>query len=221
MKPLYVVGDIHGMFQPFLNIMKQITDDVKEPSVLCFLGDYVDRGPASYEVIEFLRLFEHPMLKVVCLKGNHEDMMMEALANPLDDLWTINGGSATVESYVNNDQWPVPQSHREFLHGLKLFYVHDMERLGERYRIVCVHAGLDPEKQLDDHNESMLLWSRKFTDYKGEYAAADMVVYGHTPARNVYRTDHQIGIDTAAVFEGWLTCVKFPTDKEPVFFFAK
>lgn len=207
MKPLYVVGDIHGCYDEMLTLLHEVKNDIQargyDEGTLVFVGDYIDRGPKSYEVVDFLmKLDDFFGFKVVKLKGNHEDMFLNSYRDFMN-----NGGVETMKSYERNLFDKVPDDHHDFMWYLPLFYLHDVPEEGRR--IVVVHAGLDPTVKLEHHSDHMLLWNRNVVGYDGEYVNNDFVVYGHTPLREVLVRKNQLGIDTACVFGGRLTCAVF------------
>ena len=112
MKRTYVIGDIHGCYREFKQLLELCSDNDGKPARLITLGDYVDRGPDSFGVVQLIRhrlAGEYPVFRsIINLKGNHEDMMVQAvLGGELSDKqnWVSlnNGGDATVESYPNKN----------------------------------------------------------------------------------------------------------------------
>ncbi|ABC23906.1 metallophosphoesterase family protein [Rhodospirillum rubrum] len=215
---LYAVGDIHGRDDLLERLMARILEDGRagapERRVVVFLGDYVDRGPGSADVLDLLAGWAPPDLQVVCLKGNHEAMMMAFLAEPEGGKrWIASGGAAALASYgitlastkggdlrrageaLNR---VLPAHHRRFLEGLALSHVE-----GD---YCFVHAGLRPGRALKDQDADDLLWIRKpFLTFEGTFP--HMVVHGHTPSREPVIRPHRLGIDTGAWTRGMLTCV--------------
>lgn len=216
-KPLYVIGDVHGCLGEMKDMLNILKNDVQEPSVLCFLGDYVDRGSNSSGVIEYLRKFKMDNIEPVFLKGNHEVMMLDALGPRANfsnvNLWYMNGGQETMDSYPNEK---IPDKHFKFLNNLKLYYKHDFSD----GPVVCVHAGIDPVlKNMDDQSQETLIWSRSYVTYNGLYSSADFVVFGHTPLKNIQFNRYSMGIDTACVFGNKLTMIKInDIGEKPVIF---
>src|SRR5437868_3122546 len=98
----FAVGDVHGCFPKLTDLMQCCVDYAgSRPHQFVMLGDYVDRGPDSRAVVKHLRwLGEQDPNRIVCLKGNHEELLLSAVENPSDfPLWIRNGGDATLESY--------------------------------------------------------------------------------------------------------------------------
>ncbi len=219
---VYAVGDIHGRADLLATLHDLIVDDAAAATakrkVLVYLGDYVDRGPWSFAVVDML--IEAPLegFEIVHLKGNHEDFLLRFLEDEnLEeaDLWLINGGDATLHSYkVPLLTLPfglaeletarhaflaaLPPSHMTFFQGLKMFHVE-----GD---YLFVHAGIRPGVPLDEQDEEDLLWIREgFLDSDADFG--HMVVHGHTPEVDPDVHPNRIGIDTGAVFNDRLTCL--------------
>jgi serine/threonine protein phosphatase 1 len=177
---------------------------------LIFLGDYVDRGPACKEVIDIL-LHDLPQdFDTTFLKGNHEDLLLNALEDDLAGrAWLMNGGFETIRSYgIEDDNSEQEQLHKfkkilsrehlEFFRGLKLSYT-----CGDFF---FTHAGINPEKSFDEQEERDLIWIRdRFLDSRKDFGK--IVVHGHTPVFSPDIRKNRIGIDTGAVYGRSLTTV--------------
>ncbi|MGD8542191.1 MAG: metallophosphoesterase family protein [Desulfobacteraceae bacterium] len=201
---IYAIGDIHGCADKLRRLIDQLDID-PDRDQLVFVGDYIDRGPASFEVVEYVLGLKTALRDVVFLKGNHEQMLEDYLAGPDKLTFLINGGQATLDSYLRhrpNSQAPViPPRHLAFFRGLRLFY--------ESENYIFVHAGLKPRVPLDQQDPRDLLWIRS----RFIYSQADFgkpVVFGHTPFPEPLVQVNKIGIDTGAVYGQQLTCVKLP-----------
>ncbi|MBN2160845.1 MAG: serine/threonine protein phosphatase [Spirochaetes bacterium] len=208
----YIIGDIHGYYDRLVNLFTKLAKLVTDDDTVIFLGDYIDRGAHSYEVIDFLvYLRQSETMKTVFLKGNHEDMFMSYLKG--EDgagSFLFNGGDATLRSYAaRGADKNLPGHHREFFGCLRLFYE------GEDF--IAVHAGLNPRiDSLESQDEHDLLWIReKF--FRADRRWSKTVIFGHTPvtylsggpvyideARNI------IGIDSGVIFGKPLTCLAWP-----------
>jgi serine/threonine protein phosphatase 1 len=173
----YAIPDIHGRFDLLEAAIKKIVaHSAGRQSTVVTLGDYVDRGPSSREVIERLMNWKCDGLRIVNLKGNHEAMMWE-VCNGLSELdwWIQNGGDRTLESYGSNsaknlDLSIVPKAHLDWMEHLAPIYV-------DRCR-VFVHAGVDPNIPLHQQNELVLLWKR-YRPVEEEGHGRRHVVHGH------------------------------------------
>lgn len=202
MSKIFAIGDIHGCAAELYQMLEYIQPKFKDGDTLVTLGDYIDRGPDSRGVVKILleHRAAHPNINHVFIKGNHEDMMLGANMRS----WAYMFGRATARSYgkdVTDFQLTdIPFDHRQFFDELKTSH-----QIG---RYVFVHAGLNPGLELSQQNPDMMIWDRSTVGYSGEYLGGYFVVYGHTPKEHVVECDNQLGIDTACVFGGKLTCAE-------------
>ena len=198
------IGDIHGCFTALETLVAFV--GIRSDDVLVALGDYVDRGPRTKDVLEWLIAFDLAQT-LVPLRGNHEIMMLNARMNPSDKLrWGQFGAIETLESYegTNNDVADladIPESHWQFLSDRLLSYF-------ETDTHIFVHASVDPCVPLDQQSDQSLYWGRYSDKFPG-HMSGKMIVCGHTsqhsglPAMN----GHAICIDTGACKNGWLSCL--------------
>jgi serine/threonine protein phosphatase 1 len=215
---VYVIADMHGCYDLARQMEAAILSDIaaegyKKP-VICCVGDYIDRGPHSANVIEWLVNSPFDGLPCVCLKGNHEDWMLSFLAAPneIGIDWLLNGGADTIESYgIDIDDDPedsgylwlrgrlmqaVPPEHLAFLERLRFAFVWD--------RYICVHAGIDPRRKLSEQRERDLLWIRDpFLKSRKDFGYR--IVHGHTIVDAPELRKNRIGIDLGA-FESDVLC---------------
>jgi diadenosine tetraphosphatase ApaH/serine/threonine PP2A family protein phosphatase len=206
---IFAIGDIHGCFQQLKDLLKKIPFNSQRDQ-LVFLGDYIDRGEHSYDVIRFLIQLKKRLPKTVFLKGNHEAMLEDFMAGENRQAYIVNGGQKTLDSYLSQGNFdlqdPIPQSHWDFFHALELYYETD--------DYIFVHAGLRDGVPLVEQTPYDLLWVRdRFTQSK--YDFGKRVIYGHTNYKAPSIQPNKIGIDTGAVFGRCLTCLQLP---ELVFF---
>jgi serine/threonine protein phosphatase 1 len=194
----YVIGDIHGCLRPLQRLLKKIAPQPGEEVV--FIGDYIDRGPQSREVVEYLLGLPY---RCVFLLGNHERMLLDYLTGNDGGIYLPNGGLATLQSY-GGDFANIPPAHLSFFHALRPMY--------ETPGFLFVHAGIRPMVPLDKQTMDDLVWIRQeFFQFIGRFPKP--VVFGHTPLRQVLLTPDRIGIDTGCVYGGKLTCLKLPSRK--------
>jgi serine/threonine protein phosphatase 1 len=201
----YVVPDIHGRYDLLTDALAEIAAHSRgEAGVLVTIGDYVDKGPESRQVIDrLLRGVEG--WNFIALKGNHDAMMVEALRDPARmAAWVEKGGAAALASY-GGDPAAVPQNHIGWLDQLRLMHL-DAHRL-------YVHAGVDPDLPLDRQSETTLLWKRYPKEYSKGYGELH-VVHGHDnfpdgPLLYEGRTN----LDTLAWRTGRLTIGIFDDDR--------
>ncbi len=206
MKNVFAIGDIHGCMDKLCSLIDKIDIDF-DHDTLVFLGDYIDRGSDSFEVVEYLIDLKKQYPKIVFLKGNHEDMLEKYINGPDKYTYLLNGGQQTLESYMKKsspDMPVIPRKHLEFFESLVLFYETD--------NYIFVHAGLRENIPLNMQECDDILWIR------GEFILSDYdfgkkVVFGHTPLTEPLVQPNKIGIDTGAVYGNKLTCVKLPALK--------
>jgi serine/threonine protein phosphatase 1 len=167
----YVIPDIHGRNDLLCESLAEINVHSRGvPGVIVTIGDYIDKGPASKEVVERLLSGVGEGWSLITLKGNHDAMMVEALRDPSKmAAWIAKGGDAALASY-GGDPAAVPRAHINWLERLRLMHV-DAHRL-------YVHAGVDPEIPLDRQDETTLLWKRYPKGFAGGYSKLH-VVHGH------------------------------------------
>jgi serine/threonine protein phosphatase 1 len=204
---IYAVGDIHGCLDQLEKLLDCVQPDLERDTLL-FVGDYVDRGPDSRGVVDYIiRLRQkYPREHVICLKGNHEAMLLDFLQGRGRELFLFNGGLSTLRNYWG-DHWDgrkeltLPPEHEIFYRDLKAYY--------ETPDYIFVHGGLKPGVPLRAQQEEDLLWIR------GEFIASmedfgRPVIFGHTPFKRPLVMPNKIGIDTGAVYGNFLTCLKLP-----------
>ena len=211
MGDIFAIGDIHGCVDK-LNTMMDKIDINFEKDTLVFLGDYIDRGPSSFEVVSSLITLKKKHEDIIFLKGNHEEMLENYLAGIDRFTYLSNGGQQTIDSYMKqgtiSGKELIPEDHIEFFKRLDLFYQTD--------NYIFVHAGLREKIVLQDQLQDDLLWIRqKFI--KSNHDFGKRVIFGHTPLAEPLVQPNKIGIDTGAVYGNKLTCVKLP---DVVFFDA-
>ena len=205
---LFTVGDIHGCAAELEVLLRGLR--VEAGDTLAFVGDYVDRGANSKDVLDqLIALRKRPDIETIFLKGNHEDMCLSYLgrAGHWGEAWHLNGGIATLKSWSIAPQMPgseaveaLPDGHLEFLESLVPSFVTD--------RWILVHAGIRPDRPLAEQDEEDLFWIRE--EFIGaRHTLPYTVVFGHTPRRNVLvDLPYKVGIDTGCVYGGRLTCLE-------------
>jgi serine/threonine protein phosphatase 1 len=229
---IYAIGDVHGcssaLEQLLISIEAHLAAFPSSRPILVFLGDYIDRGPTSRQVIDQLILLrEHR--EVIFLKGNHESYLLEFLKQPaILPYWSEYGGLDTLRSYGITprnhfnlkEQQALATSlslaltecgHLEFLERLKISFVCE--------DFFFVHAGVRPNIPLAEQSEEDLLSIRSdFLLYEGDLEK--IVVHGHTPVAHPEVWSNRINIDTGAYATGQLTCLVVERDKMS-FMFAR
>ena len=217
---VYAIGDIHGRSDLLGALHGMIRADAAESraerNVIVYLGDYVDRGMDSRGVIDAIIAPDDDGFERVCLKGNHEDLMLTFLDDhAAAPNWFFNGGLATLASYgvsprtdtaamrLSHDvqlalRDAIPPAHLAFLRSLALHHAE-----GD---YLFVHAGVRPGVALADQDPFDLMWIRDaFLDARGDHG--QVVVHGHSIAPEPVDAGNRVGIDTGAYFSGVLTCL--------------
>ena len=232
MRRIFAIGDIHGHFAELMDLMHQLTWSgglVPERDRVVFLGDYVDGGPHTRQVVDQLIAWQAAYPHWVFLKGNHEDLMLDALVyhgRHYGDyfLWWNQGGRATAHSYLPEEASAYERSIMqpdEFIATSHLDWMNSLPLMFETDEFLFVHAGFRPGYNLAGQTEEDMLWIR------GAFHAARFnfgrpVIFGHTPFAEPQvfhdvRHGHEheivaIGIDTVFHETGHLTAVALDAD---------
>jgi serine/threonine protein phosphatase 1 len=219
LRKTYAIGDVHGCLDQLQRLVEICERDGGAQKIkFVFIGDYIDRGPDSRGVIDFLiDLQTWSPDEIVCLVGNHEAMLLAAIDDEANEpYWLRNGGNETLYSYRAPSPVDILRKHIEWLRSLPTF--HDD---GIRF---FVHAGVHPDRPLDQQNEHDLLWIREpFLSSTKDFGR--LVVHGHSPIKSGVpdQRPNRLNIDTGAVYGRTLTAAVFTDeDNQPVkFLFAK
>lgn len=217
MKRTLVISDIHGELKLFNKLLKKVKYDADKDQLI-LLGDYVDRGPDSKGVLD--KVLELKREGAIVLRGNHDDMMLAAVDDKPGawDRWERGGALATLKSYDPSiDRLMLPETehfkeHVFFLRGLYYYYELD--------NYIFVHAGIDPDKPLNETDSYTFVWIREL--FYEKYRGDKTVIFGHTPTANIrnkkdfsvyFGENNIIGIDGAATYGGQLNCLELPSMK--------
>lgn len=223
---IYAIGDIHGRVDLLRAVHRQILDDAQHSrarrKLTIYLGDYIDRGLDSREVIDVLLDDPLPGFETVHLKGNHEKALLDFLTDASVAMeWFYYGGDATLSSYHVARPAPgggpqallqvqaellakLPPRHLAFYRSLALYH-----REGD---YLFVHAGLKPGVPIEKQSEDDLLWIRdEFLRSNADHGC--IVVHGHTISPRPEVKGNRIGIDTGAYATGRLTCLRIEEDE--------
>lgn len=216
---VYAVGDIHGCAARLRDLHRQIAADLAARPIaqprLIHLGDYIDRGPDSAEVIALLAAGPPiPRLPTINLTGNHEQMMLTALATQdADDidLWLSNGGIDALESWRIDPNSP-PDSWPNTIAPTHLGWMRERPLTHREGGYLFVHAGIRPGVALEAQDRHDLLWIREpFLTSDDDLGI--VVVHGHTPVPAPLMRLNRIDIDTGAYLGGELTCAVLEEDR--------
>jgi serine/threonine protein phosphatase 1 len=215
---VYAIGDIHGCVDLLDQLHGMIADDLRSApagtrSVVIYLGDYIDRGAGSRQVIDRLLWDPLAVSEAIHLCGNHDDFLLKFLEDPsVGPIWLKNGGTATMESYgvavpseldretlrtIRDElESRLPEAHRDFFRRLR--YSHS------EGGYFFAHAGARPGIPLEAQSPYDLMWIRgDFLESNADFGK--MVIHGHTPSKGVDRQPNRIGVVTGAFWTGQLT----------------
>jgi len=224
----FVIGDIHGRRAQLDALIDMLPRDTAEDTLI-FLGDLIDRGPDAPGVVDrVMKLCREDPVRIRCLRGNHEQMLLDFIREGAG-LWLthVTGGDQTFEQYTGNPlviesvrdiensrqsiNDSVPPEHIEFFDSLPLFY--------EDAYAFYVHAGLELGKHPEETDARFLLWARDpefFKNYRGKPC-----IFGHTPTtflpflgrvgrHGIYMSHSAVGIDTGYNYNSPLSCLSLP-----------
>ncbi len=219
---VFVIGDLHGCPKEPEILLRHLEEKegLRENDTAIFVGDYIDRGPDSKAVVDLMLNFRTKFPRTRFLKGNHEDMLLDFLGfgGNLGQAFLYNGGLETIQSYGITVFAPpsemvgaMPPSHFKF-------YC-ELESIIQINNFICVHAGLNPLRDLTAQNDSDVFWIRdEFLN--SVHSFKKTIVFGHTPHREIFQhLPYKLGIDTGLVFGNKLTCIELTAGK--VFQIAK
>lgn len=192
------IGDIHGCIAALDALLREIKP--ANDDTLVFLGDYIDRGPDSAEVVRRV-VGLHTMCEVVTLQGNHEAMLLMGIDDPSQlDFWLTYGGKETLASYGNSIE-DIPEEHVTFFRECKLYHEID--------DFFFVHANYTPTLPLEDQPEYAMLWEHLTAHLPAQHVSGKRAIVGHTPQSSgeVLVLEQLICIDTHCYGDGYLTAL--------------
>jgi serine/threonine protein phosphatase 1 len=195
----FAIGDVHGCFSRLIELLANCRSYAASRQYrLVFLGDYIDRGPDSRSVVESLIQLQSQQQNVVYLLGNHEELCIRSIDDPVANAqWLNNGGIETLDSYSQTGGMQLLEQHVRWLEQLPLQFDDGMR--------LFVHAGVDVSKPLGEQSKRELLWMREpFLSFRGKLDR--VIVHGHTPVKNGPEVHpNRVNLDTGAVYGGPLT----------------
>jgi serine/threonine protein phosphatase 1 len=225
---VYCIGDIHGRNDLLQQLLAKIAQDrlqFEGRVLMIYLGDFIDRGLHSKQVINTLLNNQKATVEIVYLRGNHEQTLLDCLQNAaLIPTWLTFGGQTTLFSYdvaitkiptkpqdlleiQKQLQAKLPPSHYTFFVNTRLSY-----SLGSYF---FVHAGISPKRPIAKQWPEDMLWIREeFTECTKNYP--QIIVHGHSISEQPQLLGNRIGIDTGAYASGVLTCLVLEADRQRI-----
>ncbi|ALN72050.1 hypothetical protein M673_04935 [Aureimonas sp. AU20] len=223
---IYAIGDVHGCLDKLQQLEKRIVADGKRTpglKLIVMLGDYVDRGPNSAGVLDHLIAPPPEGFRRVCLRGNHDDMLLRFVEGSVDPEWWLEfGGTETLFSYGYDLQHlagnrrralsdimlrfaqEIPHSHLAFLKRLPVVL--------STPRYFFCHAGARPGVPLEAQSDEDLMWVRgPFLEHDGP-PFERTVIHGHTPTKLPFLSRYRIGVDTNACRGGKLSVARLASE---------
>lgn len=195
---LFAIGDIHGCFD---SLKELIENNIRLTQFdrLVFLGDYIDRGDKSKEVVDYIIDLQEKKYDLILLKGNHEAMLLDAFVNPKQtSKWIQNGGDTTLKSFEISSIKEIKPKHIKFFKELNTYYLYE--------NLLYVHAGFNDEI-VDPFSDSYsMLWKCK-EKYSNPLLSDKIIVHGHQPIsvskciERIHSNQCVINIDTGCVFK--------------------
>jgi serine/threonine protein phosphatase 1 len=208
---IFAIGDIHGCFLKLARLMEKIKLN-SEKDILVFLGDYIDRGDQSKEVVDYLVRLRSRQPSTVFLLGNHEQMLQEFLGGENINPFLVNGGKKTLDSYFGDNRLYSSQDPRTIFPPEHLRFFNSLSPHYETENYIFVHAGLREGIPLGSQDLFDLLWIRE-DFYFSKFDFGKTVIFGHTPFQKPFIYKNKIGIDTGAAYGNKLTCLELPDMK--------
>ncbi len=213
--PFCAVGDIHGRADLLPGLLERMRQGAPSATKLIFVGDYVDRGDQSREVLDRLRTLQRERPEeVICLMGNHERMLLDFLDDPAahGPRWMRHGGLQTLASYRvggvretgEGAQWIAARDAFRSALGQSEDWLRNLPLLWQSGNVAVVHAAADPALAMDAQADRALLWGHKHFDSTPRTDSV-WVVHGHTIVDEPYAQSGRIAIDTGAYATGRLT----------------
>ena len=221
---IFAIGDIHGCLKQLASLQDKIFNYPtynKESDLIIYLGDYIDRGPNSKDVIQHILKLQKEKVNSIFLMGNHEQIMIDFVFNKINNLkyWLGLGADQTFRSYkieiaefikdgFGDDN--IDRLRSVLLNELSNEHIYFLKNLRLSYSVgkyLFVHGGINPEKALKDQDKMDFLWSRSNQFFDKNFKFEQIIIHGHTPEKEVINFPYRINIDTGCFFSGKLSCV--------------
>ncbi|HEY5470180.1 MAG TPA: metallophosphoesterase family protein [Bacteroidales bacterium] len=198
MNRLFAISDIHGCFKPFYELIVN-TIKLTKSDQLILLGDYIDRGDQSKEVVDFILDLHKEGFNITPLAGNHEVMLIDSYYDPeMMPLWSMNSGMSTLESFGIQHIREIDNKYLEFFTRLEYYKIID--------RVIFVHAGFDDFAVNPFEDKHGMIWECSLS-YKNPALSGKTIIHGHRPKTISYvkkliaKKSKVIPIDTGCVYE--------------------
>lgn len=171
----YIISDIHGCNVTFRKALKKVA--LKKTDNLILLGDLIDRGNDSKGVLDTIILLKQHGFNVRCIKGNHEQMLLDALNGTFEKVqWIRNGGKQTLQSFLTSDISGIPKNYIELISSFEDYFLFG--------NFIFVHAGLNMTLENPFEDRHSLLWIRDWQSvYNKNWLGEKILIHGHTPAK--------------------------------------
>jgi len=207
---IFAFGDIHGCANEFFTLFSYLETNsiITTADVLVFIGDYIDRGKYSNEVVGQLVDIQYKYPTAHFLNGNHENMLLGyfGIYPENAEAFIKNGGDATLSSYNINQGTPSEKALHQ-LNPLHFKFYSELTDILITEDFIFVHGGLNPDYKLDEQTEIDVLWIRDEFIVR-EHQFKKTIIFGHTPFKEVFVDwPYKIGIDTGVVYGNKLSCV--------------
>ncbi len=196
-KRLFAIGDIHGCYEAFRALVEQKIQ-IKKSDKLILLGDYIDRGTHSKEVVDYIIELQNNGFDIVPLRGNHEAMLLDAFDKyERLSIWIQNGGSATLKSFGINSLKDLEPRYLEFFNKLPYYF--------EFEEYLFVHAGFNDDENDPFEDKYHMIWKCR-EKYRHPSLRDKTIVHGHRPIpvtlcyENVFSSNKVINLDTGCVY---------------------
>jgi len=197
---LFAIGDIHGCFYPFCELVEKKIR-ISKSDRLVLLGDYIDRGYQSREVIDYIIDLQKNGFDIIPLVGNHESMLLDSVESEQSLYnWIMNGGYETLSSFGIESANELNIKYLSFFNSLRFYYIQD--------KFIFVHAGFNDEISDPFEDKYQMIWSRR-ESYSNPVFNGKVIVHGHTPVpfsvcqEEVLSHRRVINIDTGCVYDEW------------------
>lgn len=196
-KRLIAIGDSHGCFRQLYLLLTEVINLTRQDEIV-MLGDYIDRGEDSKAVLDLIMELISNGYNIIPLKGNHENMMINAPNSALENYnWLLNGGDQTLRSFGVSTVKDIDRKYLDFISGLKLYHKSD--------KYLFVHAGFNDEADNPFEDEHSMIWERHF-EYHSPVLKDKIIIHGHRPQpladlkEQVKNSPRVINIDTGCVY---------------------